>query len=317
MIKPVILALLLLLLGGCSDSPPPKVVLAINPWPGYEILYLASQKGFLAEEGLNIELAQVATLSDAQRAYLSGRVSGFTSTMIEAVQVEALGGKPVKVVLAADYSNGGDVILAHSNLPDVKSLKGKTVGCEVSSLGIYVLNRALAANGMSLDDVKVINVEQGDGGRMLESGEIVAMVSYPPYSFAILKESHSHLIFTTREIPGEILDTISIDADILATQPDFVPRLRRAWQKALDYFQAQPEEAIAMMAQREGISPDEFQAAINDLYLLNTADQQKMFDDVSKLENMARSVCTTLKHIDAVEGDCSHVIGMFDVSGGR
>ncbi len=301
----------------CQPAPAPKIIVAINPWPGYEMLYLAEKKGFFTELGLNIELVQVATLSDAQRAYLSERVDGFTSTMIEAVQVEAFGGKPIKVVLAADYSNGGDVIVTRKEFTDLPALKGKTIGCEVSSLGIYVLTRALAAHGMLLDDVKVVNVEQGDGARLLASGAIDAMVTYPPYSLASLKSDEHHLVFTTREIPGEILDTLSLSAKVLESQPDLVPKLHQAWQQSLTYFQTHQEEAVAIMARREGIPPEDFIAAINDLYLLNEADQQRLFSDVAALENMARSVCTTLKHINALQGDCSHVIGMFTLPGAR
>ncbi|WP_372870599.1 ABC transporter substrate-binding protein [Shewanella sp.] len=302
---------------GCEPSPREKIIVAINPWPGYEILYLAEQKGYLREQGLNIELVQVATLSDAQRAYLSERVAGFTSTMIEAVQVEAFGGKPIKVVLAADYSNGGDVIVTRKEFADLPSLKGKTIGCEVSSLGIYILSRALAARGMLLDDVTVLNVEQGDGARQLASGEIDAMVTYPPYSLMSLKSDNNHVVFTTREIPGEILDTLSLSADVVKAHPDLVPKLRVAWQKSLDYFQTNPDESVAIMARREGIPPEDFIEAINDLYLLTAADQESLFADKAQLENMARSVCSTLKHINALEGNCSHVIGMFNLPGER
>ncbi|MCL2919466.1 ABC transporter substrate-binding protein [Shewanella litorisediminis] len=309
-----LLLMMWLLLFGCSE-PREKIIIAINPWPGYEVLYLAEQQGLYEAAGLNVGFVQVATLSDAQRAYLSGRVAGFTSTMIEAVQVEAFGGKPVKVVLAADYSDGGDVILAQKDYGDIPSLKGKTIGCEVSSLGIFILARALAANGLTLDDVKVINVEQGDGPRHLQLGLIDAMVTYPPYSLAALKQEGVHQVFSTKEIPGEILDTLSISADTLAHNPDFVPKLRHVWQQALDYVQDHPNEAIAIMARREGIPSEDFRQVLNDIHLLDARENQALFDDVAGLENMARSVCTTLRRIDALESDCSHVIGMFDVAG--
>ncbi|ABL98278.1 ABC transporter substrate-binding protein [Shewanella amazonensis] len=311
-----LLLMIALLFCGCSE-PKEKIIIAINPWPGYEVLYLAQQQGFYEAAGLNVGFVQVATLSDAQRAYLSGRVAGFTSTMIEAVQVEAFGGKRVKVVLAADYSDGGDVILAKTEYGDIPSLKGKTIGCEVSSLGIFILARALAANGLTLDDVTVMNVEQGDGPRHLQLGLIDAMVTYPPYSLAAMKQEGVHQVFSTKEIPGEILDTLSISAETLARHPDFVPKLRVVWQQALDYVQEHPTEAIAIMARREGIPPEEFRQVLNDIHLLNTKENQVMFDDIAGLENMARSVCTTLRRIDVLESDCSHVIGMFDIAGSR
>lgn len=156
-----------------------KISIAINPWPGYELLYLASNKDFFKAVGLNIELIQTATLSDAQRAYINGRVDGFSSTIVEAVQAQEFGGEPLTVVLLADYSNGGDVILSHPPYNTLASLKGKKIGCEVSSLGIYILARALTLYDMSLDDVEMINIEQGNALQSLTSGHIDAMVTYP------------------------------------------------------------------------------------------------------------------------------------------
>jgi len=298
-------------LSACGGQQTHKVVIAINPWPGYELLYLAQQQNFFADEGLQLELVQVATLSDAQRAYLAGGVDGFTSTMIEAVQVAMLGGKPIKVVLLADYSAGADLIVAPDNLTSVADLKGKTIGCEVSSLGLYILARALMAHDMSLDDVQVVNVEQGDGSRQLAAGTIDAMVSYPPFSIELLKQENMQQLFSTREIPGEVLDIVSVSAALLQAHPEFPAKLQRAWHKALDYLQQHPGEAMAIMARREGISAAEFSAALNGLALLGREQQQQLLSDSHNLQEMVGSVCDTLTRIQAITGSCEQLPGLF------
>jgi hypothetical protein len=45
----------------------------------------------------------------------------------------------LKVIPIPDYSNGGDVIIADTRIGNMLGLKGKRIGCEVSSLGIYIL----------------------------------------------------------------------------------------------------------------------------------------------------------------------------------
>ena len=158
----VLLGLLLgFCLQGCNSDQENQglVTIGINPWPGYEFLYLAEQKGFFKQVGANIKLVQLASLTDAQETYIEGHTDGMTSTLTEVVQAPFLGGKPLNVVLVTDYSNGGDVIIASKDIPDLTSLKGKTVGCEVSSLGIFILQRALKTVGLTLSDVTVVNVE--------------------------------------------------------------------------------------------------------------------------------------------------------------
>lgn len=298
------LCLVLLGLTACTKSPSKPITIAINPWPGYEFLYLAEQKGFFETAGANIQLVQLSSLSDSQRAYVSGRVDGLASTLIEAVQAEHLGGKPLKVVLITDYSNGGDVILAGTDVTDVQGLKGKTVGCEVSSLGIFVLERALSHAGMTLDDVQVHNSEQAGGKALLDAGTIDAFVSYPPYSINTMKDERYHEIFSSADIPFEVIDTLSLAEEVLQANPQLVSQIHNAWQMALDFYAANPEEAVALMAKREGISAEDFKGVLSDLVVLNKAQQQPLLAEPEKLEATVQSICKTLVHVEALTVDC-------------
>ncbi|MCG9739982.1 ABC transporter substrate-binding protein [Shewanella insulae] len=312
MIKGIICLLVALVLAGCGQKKVEEpVTIAINPWPGYELLYLAKQKGFFEAAGANIELVQVSTLSDAQRAYLTGYVDGFASTMIEAIQVAPLGGKPIKIVLLADYSDGGDVIIAPGSIESMQALKGETIGCEVSSLGIFVLERALRLHDMQLDDVRVINVEQGAAASALGIGKIDAMVTYPPYSVEIQSSGEYRELFSTKEIPEEVLDTLSISSSVLAEHPQLVAQIHQAWQMAMDYLQQHPDDAIGIMAKREGLLAADFKAALADLKLLSREEQNKLFAQGDKLTQLGYSVCETLVKIEAIESDCSHVDELF------
>ncbi|CAM4178728.1 ABC transporter substrate-binding protein [Shewanella aquimarina] len=311
-ISGLLLPLLAMLMVGCGPKKVEEAVtIAINPWPGYELLYLAKQKGFYRQVGANIELVQVSTLSDAQRAYLTGHVDGFASTMIEAIQVAPLGGKPIKIVLLADYSDGGDVIIAPTSIENMQALRGQTIGCEVSSLGIFVLERALRQHQMQLDDVNVINVEQGAAVSALALGKIAAMVTYPPYSVEIQSSGAYRQLFSTKEIPEEVLDTLSISSSVLAEHPQLVDQIHQAWQLTLDYMRQHPEEAMAIMAKREGLQVAEFKEALADLKLLSSKEQHKLFVQRDKLTQLGYSVCETLVKIGAIESDCLHVDNLF------
>jgi NitT/TauT family transport system substrate-binding protein len=281
------------------------VTIAINPWPGYEFLYLAQQKGFFAASGANVEMVQLMSLGDAQRAYVNGRVDGLSSTLIEAVQAEHLGGQPLQVVLVADYSNGGDVILASREIENVAQLKGKTVGCEVSSLGIVMLQRALSKAGLSLSDVTVLNTEQSAGQELLDQGRIDAFVSYSPFSVNVLKDSRYHTIFSSAEIPFEIIDTVAIASSVLEQHPHLVASIHQAWQMALDYSAHHPDEAHEIMARREGISVEDFREVLSTLALLDINKQRELFSNPQIIEASAKSVCDTLVQLGSLEGvDC-------------
>ncbi|QYK01369.1 ABC transporter substrate-binding protein [Shewanella psychrotolerans] len=290
---------------------PSKVSIALNPWPGNVLLYLADKKQFFSQVGINVELVRVSTLADVQRAYLAGEVDGFASTLVEVVQVGVVGGTPSKVVLIADYSHGSDVIISASQINSVKELKGKTVGCEVSSLGTYILGKALAEHQMTLADINIVNIEQESAGEALALRKVVAVVTYPPYSIALQSTGDYRQIFTTKEIPEDILDVLSISEKVLQQQPLFVDKLRQAWKLAFDYLQQHPQEAIAMMAAQEGLTVAEYTKALDGLNLLSIEQQRQLFQQPKKLQQMGAEVCETLVKMGAIESNCLHASSLF------
>lgn len=296
--------LVVLLIIGCTKQEERPITIALNPWPGYEFLHLAQSHGYFKAVGLNAEIVLMDSLSDVQRAYIHGRVDGFASTVIEAVQAHALSNNPLNIVLVPDYSNGGDVIIASEGIDSVQALKGKRVGCEVSSLGIYILARALHAAGMTLADVEVVNTEQGAGLKAMRDGTLDAFITYPPVSLEILKLTGNKIIFSSAEIPYDIIDTVSISKAALAKHPDFVEKLIKAWQMAYDYWQANPIEAVSFMAAREGISPEEFNGVLGDIEILSAEQQTKIFSAPDEIEERIRSVCDTLVRVETLSTDC-------------
>lgn len=303
----LIITVLSLAISACTSKQDDPLKLAINAWPGYEFLYLADQKGFFEQVGLNVSLLQLGSLADGQRAFLNGYANAMASTMIEAVQSQVLGAKNIKIVLIPDYSNGGDVIIANRAINSISDLKGKTVGCEVSSLGIFILQRALAKAGLTLNDVTIINTEQNMGYESLDTNQIDAFVSYPPISIELLKHPNNHIIFSSAEIPNEIIDVVSISEDYLEQHPDIVVKLHQAWQMALDFHKSNPDEAVRIMAEREGITPQEFNDVLSDLKLLDINEQTALFRQPGLLENSVQQVCQTLNHVGSIEANCSHL----------
>jgi len=71
---------LLLLLSACSPPPPEPLRVAINPWPGFEYLYLAEQLKLFEAEGVQVKVLQFGSAHDSSRAYEQGQVDGYCTT---------------------------------------------------------------------------------------------------------------------------------------------------------------------------------------------------------------------------------------------
>jgi len=300
----LLLVIIIIFLCSCSKTDTsPKVKLAINPWPGYEFLYLASEKNFFMEEGLNVELLEAPSLADVQRMYAQGHANAIATTMIEVVTSAGELKKPTSLVLIPDYSNGGDVILSNANIKSVKDLKGKKVGAEIGSLGIFILAKALNKYGLSLSDIEVINTEQLNALNAMSLGEIEAIVTYPPYSIELLNKTDSKQIFSSAQIPKDVVDTISMDTQILKQDPRWLTKFHNVWQRSLDFARTNKQEAYQIMAQREGISIEEFTDALTGLSIIPASEQLKILNSKQLKDNM-NDVCQTLSITKSISFDC-------------
>ncbi|MBP8184620.1 MAG: ABC transporter substrate-binding protein [Pseudomonas sp.] len=268
---------LVVLLSACS-APPEPLRIATNPWPGYEYLYLAEQLKLFEAQGVAVQVFQFSSLSDSRRAYERGQVDGFGGTLVEVLVANEQSQRPPKIVHVSDYSNGGDLIVAQTDIAQTQQLQGKTVAIEPGTLNTYILARALNRAGLSLEQVKLVSLAQADMFTALQQKHIDAAVTYPPHSIEMLKQLPLKQLFSSREIPGEVLDVIALDAQLVATRKADVQAMLRALEAAHDYARAHPQEAHRIMAEREKISPEDFRVAVeNDLKILHAADQAAYF----------------------------------------
>lgn len=264
----------ILLLSACRETPNPPLRIAINPWPGYEFLYLAERLKLFEAEGVEVRILQFSSLNDSRRAFELGKADGFGGTLIETLIAAQNSQRRPQVVYLPDYSNGGDLIVARRGIDSLEALAGKRVAIEPGTLNGYILARALAHRSVNLQAVQQVGMPQAEMHRALANGEIDAAVTYAPFSVDMLKNPQLQPLFSTREIPGEVLDVLAIDANVVQQRREQVDGLLRGFNRALLYSRAHPQEAYAIMAAREGISAEDFRnTAEHDLKMLDSADQ--------------------------------------------
>ena len=73
---------LILIFPACRKENPP-IRIGSTLWPGYDFLYLAKEKGFFEEEGVNVQLFDFVSLSDSRRAFERGQIDVLTGTIVE------------------------------------------------------------------------------------------------------------------------------------------------------------------------------------------------------------------------------------------
>lgn len=291
-----------LLLAGCTHRGPAPLRLGINTWPSYEFLFLAQEKGFFREAGVNVRVVEFSSLSDCRRAYERGQIDAMGTTVVEVLQAREHSERSPQIVQVLDYSDGADVLIARAGIETARDLRGARIGVELASLGAYVLARSLELNGLSLNDVQPVSMDQQSIQEAFLHGELDAAVTYPPTSLQ-LQKAGGKVVFSTRDIPGEVVDVIAVEEHLCASRPEDVAKLIAGYQQALAWAAERPAEAHRLMAARERITPEEFAAVLADgVRMLSPQDQPAYLRPGGRLEVVISHCDRVLRATEQISG---------------
>ncbi len=289
--------LLLFLLAGCSQPPQPLRI-GIDDWPVYRLMKLAEDKGFFRDEGVDVKLLEFNSYADSRRAYDSRRIDGMGSTAIEALLTRDQSGRNTRIIRVLNFSDGADVIVAGKGVRSMRDLRGKRIGVELDTFGMYVLARSLELEGMSLEDVKPVSTSQSAMAARLSDGVIDAAVTYTPVSTSLLADPRFHAVFSTAQIPGEVVDVIAIGGFVLRERPRQVAGFLRGVDRAFAYLKENPGDACRIMAEGINVPSEEFREALTSgLHLVGPEEQAAYLAEDGKLQPVIESLARTLRKI--------------------
>ncbi len=279
--KSFFFTLCILFLSTTAFAKDPPIRIGFNTWPGYDALSIAQQKGFFEKEGVSVELLVFESLTDIQASYERGEIDMMASTTLEVLSSQSRG-YPVQTILMTDYSNGADAICVKNNIKSLSELKGKMVAVEIGSIGHYMLLRALQKAGLTLKDVSIENMVTTEAEKAFIDGVVQVMVSWDPFISRAAKNGEGYVIFSSSEIPGEIVDTLSARPSLIKSRPNAVEAVVRAWYRTMDWIKDNPEEAVSMLAKFEKLSIQEMKKTLEGIQPLHLKENQKAFGEKGK-----------------------------------
>ncbi len=101
---------------------------------------------------------------------------------------------------------------------------------------------------------------------MFLSGEADAVVTFEPMRTQLLARGGRE-IFSSREMPNDIVDVLVTRADYLRRHQARLQGITAGWLRAVAYLARHPEDAAARIAPRLDLSPEEVLAAYQGLVL--------------------------------------------------
>lgn len=261
----------------------PTFKIAWSHYTGWEPWQLAAHQKILKKwadkYGIGIELVLINDYVESINLYTAGGFQGCAMTNMDALTIPASGGVDSTALIIGDFSNGNDGIVMKKG-SQVKDLKGREIKLVQLSVSHYLLARALASNGMSERDVKLVNTSDADIAALFAEDPSAAAVTWNPPLMQCRNVKGANLVFDSSKIPGEIIDLMVVQSDSPAS---LKKALVGAWYDTMKLMSAKSkagDEAIRYMAKFAGGTEAEFRSQLT---------TTRMFFDPGEAAGFARS----------------------------
>ena len=245
-----------------SDSSAEPIKLAVYPLPSPYFEYAMESLELFTKNNANVELVEFAQYSDVIQALDSGSVDASIMGITEAVTPIA-NGLDLDIVLMTDYSAGMDGIVAAPGINSVKDLKGKTIATNIGTMNHMLLLTALEQAGLSESDVNITNMSEGDATAALVGGSIDAASIFDPQMSKAAKESGGKVIFSSKDIPGELSDVLIIKDSIVKDRADEVQGIVDAWYQVQDKYNKDSNSVVDLISPKAELTNDEFYSLLD------------------------------------------------------
>lgn len=239
-----------------------KVAIGISGWTGFAPLTLAKEAGLYKKHGLDVSLKKIPQ-KDRHLAIASGDIQ-CAATTVETWIVWNANGVPTTQIFQLDKSFGADGMVVKAGIDSIKDLKGKTVAASAPGTAPYfTLAWMLRENGMTLKDVKIVNLEPQAAANAMIAGTagVDAAMTYEPFLGAVrAKPEAGRILATTLDYPM-IMDTFGCTPKFLTENPKAAKALADAYFDALAMIRAEPKKSFEIMGADVKQSGEQFEAS--------------------------------------------------------
>lgn len=244
-----------LLIGGCREDPgeisgpPAQVAIGVARVVLAAPVIIAMEKGFFAEERLDLKVKEYPFGKPALGAMFAGEVDMATAADIPIVLNNFTRDDFLVTAMFAANEDGCKLVARRDRGIDKPAdLKGKKIGITLGTTAQFFLSTFLNSHGLMESEVEMVDLPQTELPGGIERGEVDAVAAFEPYAFQARRLLGDRAVKFAKT--GLYRETALLAADrrFVEEHPETVRRVLRAIDRAVDFMRHNRKEAIAIMA---------------------------------------------------------------------
>jgi NitT/TauT family transport system substrate-binding protein len=248
---------------GCGRHGPPaakpsveKISIAASSLPGSAAIFVAQDKGFFRDEGLEITVVCYDSGRLALAEMLSGGADVATvgDTPIARAVVE---GKPLKVIASLGENTYANAVIARRDrgVVSAQDLKHKRIGRSAWTSADFFLNALLTTSYVDPEGVDLVDFAPSDLANALVTGEVDAISSWAPTSILAAEQLGTNAITLHDPSIYTMTWNITVRPEWATLQPETVRKLLRAVLRSTQFIADYPEVSQAIYARHAHVAP--------------------------------------------------------------
>ncbi len=228
-----------------------KIYISLDEFIGWKSLLdangglVTTEDSINAKNGICIEYVIMNDANASSNALISGELQGAGYTVNRYAFLQGKfdeAGVSVIMPYITNYSNGGDGIIATSDILSVEDLVGKKIAVPRFSEAQTLVEYLIRNSSLSEADKKAIRKNMvyfetaDETAKAFFSGTVDAAATWEPYLTQAASSTDARILFDTSMSTNLILDGLVFRQDFVAENPEFIAKLIDGALQAADMY---------------------------------------------------------------------------------
>lgn len=265
--------------------------LSLDEWIGWKSILDAEYYGIYDELGINVNISVINDATQSSNALIKGDIdaAGYTinRTAFLSKKFENAG---VEVVMPfiTNYSNGGDGIIAKSNIKTVKDLVNAKIGVpefsEAQTLVVWFVNNSdlTQEEKDTIIDNLILFATPDEAAKAFFAGQVDVAATWEPYLTQTQNMTDSHVFFSTASSSSLVMDGILFNAEFTRNNTELVEKFIQGALMASDLYDTKFDAIRSIMPMFSTASDEDIIANCASAKLTTWKDNKDLLNGTAK-----------------------------------